>query len=481
MKKLSIALLSLLVASGAFADIVRDQTVYPRSVGALSYGSLSNALTRVGTNKETVVDLTGGYWPITINTTVASNIIFRIPPECGFDIANGVTLTLNCGVDAGEYDVFNGTGLARGSAKFLYRFGEWGDTTQYNVGDGSISSAWMFNILTNDSYSMIMDTGNVVAFDTITANTGTVGRLRVTGNLDVGGTLDLDGIATFGSNMVLGVQASNDVFNAVTNNPAFSNAVVTAIYDRSITYKKIALGTLTTNEIDFGSLLIVPAVNHTNTFTTAQSSGAIQDIIDTEQKYIPVGVTVDYSFDAGTHTMTNGLVWYGFYGGGNIRIRGNGVSANDSLHTTQEAILDASATLLNPITVGRGDVEYHISNLRVNLKGDEAEVNCVNVVEAAKVTIGGCYFVGSSKVVGCAGVRVHDSPAVWVQFCYISNLRLGIGAESTSRVFSFTNDDTGTAPTWGLEAENACTIGKQGTQPTGTTADELTSDGGVIR
>ena len=64
---------------------------------------------------------------------------------------------------------------------------------------------------------------------------------------------------------------------------------------------------------------------------------------------------------------------------------------------------------------------------------------------------------------------------------YISNVQAGIRTRYNSVLYSNTNADTGTAPNYGLYAVEGSTIGKNSTQPTGTTANEYASQGGVIR
>ena len=83
------------------------------------------------------------------------------------------------------------------------------------------------------------------------------------------------------------------------------------------------------------------------------------------------------------------------------------------------------------------------------------------------------------SVVGGSSVNIVRGIAE-VSSTYISNTQLGIYAQN-ARVFSNNNDDTGTLPAYGITAGSAGTIGKAGTQPAGSTANELTSIGGEIR
>lgn len=75
-----------------------------------------------------------------------------------------------------------------------------------------------------------------------------------------------------------------------------------------------------------------------------------------------------------------------------------------------------------------------------------------------------------------AGFSILNS-IVKIDHCNVSNRGYGILSDN-SRVFSDTN--SGTSNTVGLRSQNAATIGKNSTQPSGTTAEE-TYGGGVIR
>lgn len=57
----------------------------------------------------------------------------------------------------------------------------------------------------------------------------------------------------------------------------------------------------------------------------------------------------------------------------------------------------------------------------------------------------------------------------------------GILLNNTSLCLSSGNDDTGTAPLYGLQSSNGSTIIKLGTQPAGSTNNEIVTGSGVIR
>ena len=64
---------------------------------------------------------------------------------------------------------------------------------------------------------------------------------------------------------------------------------------------------------------------------------------------------------------------------------------------------------------------------------------------------------------------------------YVSTLQTGIGAFNVTTIYSNGNDDTGTAPKYGLAAQQAATVGKNSTQPAGSISNEYTASGGTIR
>ena len=78
---------------------------------------------------------------------------------------------------------------------------------------------------------------------------------------------------------------------------------------------------------------------------------------------------------------------------------------------------------------------------------------------------------------GSTGVNCVSSSAK-ISYCVFSNTNYSILA-NLSRVLSQAN--TGTGGNYGLYSLDGATISKRGTQPTGTIANELTVDGGVIR
>jgi hypothetical protein len=79
--------------------------------GEDGYATISQALTAIGSTATTlVIPAEAGAVPITSNTTIPANVDLRILKGGRFDIANGVTLTINAPIEAGPYQIFSWTG-----------------------------------------------------------------------------------------------------------------------------------------------------------------------------------------------------------------------------------------------------------------------------------------------------------------------------------------------------------------------------------
>jgi len=116
--------------------------VYPEWWGPAVEGeqaALDAALTAIGSLKRTLV-LTPGDWTITTNDTIPSNVLLVVQHGGSFDIADGVTLTINGPFTAGLYQVFSWTGSGKvvfGDGAIDWAYPEWWGA----VGDGTTDSS----------------------------------------------------------------------------------------------------------------------------------------------------------------------------------------------------------------------------------------------------------------------------------------------------------------------------------------------------
>lgn len=245
--------------------------------------------------------------------------------------------------------------------------------------------------------------------------------------------------------------------------------------------------------MDFGKITInakdvKPAQSTTTVnISTADTTAQIQAKIDALDKYIPYGQAVTLQFADGTYTLSQSISISGFYGGGQLLVYGNtGETNSGTLHTTQAVVLDGASLTAYPLTFNSNTVAYtRMRNFKIksNSNYSGGYYHGLYLARCAGVfVLQYSYIEGNGKSTGNGdGVEVDAcSCLAYIDNNYFSNLRYGIGVWIIGgAVFSQTNDDTGTAPNYGL----ACYSGriyKNSTQPAGTVANELAGMGGTI-
>lgn len=166
--------------------------------------------------------------------------------------------------------------------------------------------------------------------------------------------------------------------------------------------------------------------------------------------------TITINVAAGNYNEEIGL--YNYIGRGNIIIKGSAALADTHL-------------IVRPLIVGCA-CNIEISGFKCTTTGNSVSINyCTNV----KLTYIKAIEVSVSNGIG---VLVYSSKAI-IENCEISNKQSrGILATYCSTVYSTNN--TGSGNTIAIGSEYTSTVGKSGTQPSGTTA-ELSNTGGVIR
>ena len=240
-----------------------------------------------------------------------------------------------------------------------------------------------------------------------------------------------------------------------------------------------------TDDVGNDHPLRMSAVAETINLLDSDSTAQQQAKIDAVNKYIPAGTTVLFQFETNnTHVETAALEWVGFYGGGIINVHGD-ISEADAtiLHTSQNTIIDTSATsLLYALHFINCQVTINVLNLKITSKDASGQnASCIRIDSCVyRTTVWYCYLLMDGIVNNSTGVKTFYVPVLDVLRTYFSNMTWGIRT-NLSRCYSNNNDDTGTQPKYGLYATGASTIGKNGTQPAGSTANELTAGGGVIR
>ena len=214
-------------------------------------------------------------------------------------------------------------------------------------------------------------------------------------------------------------------------------------------------------------------------FDNSMSAAEIQALIDAVGKYIPAGIYITFVFADGTYTLNDSLEFLGFFGGGEASIEGNIAEADATiLHTTQEVFLDFSGTAGKGILISSHIQFYPVRNLKIKIDSASSG-QCINVEHNFPAVYPWYnYFLGTGLAAG-HGIYCHEAIAK-CKANYVSNLYSGFTCEC-GKLYSDGNDDTGTQPKYGLWARAGATLCKNGTQPAGSTANELAQGGSVIR
>jgi hypothetical protein len=216
-------------------------------------------------------------------------------------------------------------------------------------------------------------------------------------------------------------------------------------------------------------------VNIANTLTAIE----IQALINAQPRNLN-GFDLTFQFANGDHELDAGLAFNGFHGG-IVYVLGDATEAN-TLRTNQAVFLDATNdACLYMLEFNRctsvvvRDIRFRVRDLLVAMG--------VLVNGCGYSSVEQCYLLGHGKTAANRGVYFNSTLGN-VQTTNFSNLHYAISV-SRGTVLSTGNDDTGTAPNYGLRADGGGRIGKSGTvgantQPAGSTADESAATGGEI-
>jgi hypothetical protein len=80
-----------------------------KTLGDPNYSTLAQALTTIGSNQVTLT-IPAGTVAVSSNTVIPANIALRVQNGGKFEVAGGITLTINGTVEAGPYQIFTGSG-----------------------------------------------------------------------------------------------------------------------------------------------------------------------------------------------------------------------------------------------------------------------------------------------------------------------------------------------------------------------------------
>jgi len=227
----------------------------------------------------------------------------------------------------------------------------------------------------------------------------------------------------------------------------------------------------------------VLTANTTVNFTSGMSSATIQGLIDAQPKNLG-GHTLTFQYGDGTYntSMTAAHTYQDFYGGTMV-ITGN-TADTAGKNTLQSVFLDFSAGTSDGIYVNRCFAQVQVKYLKIQV-ADSGSVAAIKFTRSfALNAVWWNYLLAPGKTASPGGI-MSEGAHIQAYQNLVSNLQNGLYATTGGYIQSNDNNDTGTLPNVGLLATDGGHITKTGTeaagsQPTGSTANESSSNGGVI-
>jgi hypothetical protein len=209
----------------------------------------------------------------------------------------------------------------------------------------------------------------------------------------------------------------------------------------------------------------------------SMSASDVEDLIRSNHSNIPYDEAVTLQFADGTYNWVGPLTVPEFGGGGHLVIQGN--LADASLGTAKSVFVDVTGDN-NAFVITDNECRVTIQCMKVRVETDVSGASCIRSLrQRSFVGIYYNYLLGTDDGLGQGIFSAYDT-STYIYSNYFSDMLYAIRGYG-SRVMSNNNDDTGTQPSYGLRAEWAAAIGKNGTQPAGSVANESITDGGIIR
>jgi hypothetical protein len=219
------------------------------------------------------------------------------------------------------------------------------------------------------------------------------------------------------------------------------------------------------------SLVDDTTVNLTSSMTTAE----IQSVIDSQPKNLK-GYDLTFKFADGTYNLNTSLLFY-YFRGGRLILTSTTNPLRTSLASDQGVHLSCAST---PVVISDCDFAL-LSNLHCvcTATGGFGQGSGVSVFYTTSLEVAGCY-TQRDGITGDFSIQIEKGANAYIYNTYIRGGIYGIYGRDVL-VESNNNPSLTTNPAYGLAADRACFIAKTSTQPTGSTSNETTGGGGLIR
>ncbi len=208
-------------------------------------------------------------------------------------------------------------------------------------------------------------------------------------------------------------------------------------------------------------------------FDNAWTAAEITAKIKTLHKHIPQDETLTFQFADGTYSLSTPIYINGFYGGGELIVIGN-TADTGSTRSVYLNFINANGLIIENI-----NCTLAISYLKIQTQSANS-YNCTQLIGCTNTMLRYLVIVGNAAPSGGSGIMATFSQ-LSILDSYFSNIYTAIRASRAAVIESGNNTTTGTLPAYGLVSSLAGIIGKTGTQPAGSVANEwISATGGYI-
>ena len=465
--------------SPTVSEIYARQYITPASStnAARNYGfdevTLTNAWTAIG-NQPTKIIVDGGHggrWAIYNSAFVPSNVVLSMAYGARLYVTNGATLTFATnGFDAGPWTVFDGNGgLVRGRGTFIYRWPEWGNTTTYDIGPGSLSG-------TNNSFAMV--SGTTGTFHYVIGDTGTFYRIDVTNlyaNSSRGQTSDYSW-AEVDTGTFYQIYATNINVGSLVANTNFAQE---GHFNTLTSSNDATVGRfLTLNNTQ----LRIMSSNQTVNLGSTMSSTLLQGSINNGRNWVVDNGIITYQFSNGNYTVDTRMLLSGREGhAGEIYFLGNPGEDYQSDYTTQAVSISISSP--TGFALVENSPRIYFRNLAIHVESNATSRGAnIFATRCNEVFVQGCYLAQAGTNGNNAIIR-SEGGSVYVEETSFATSRYAIVGEMNAKIYAEDCVVVGAAgPNTALLASEGATIATNLSGAlTGQVFTAVEESGGAVR
>jgi hypothetical protein len=279
-----------------------------------------------------------------------------------------------------------------------------------------------------------------------------------------------------------GTVTTTDIADGTIASADIADGTVTTsdIADGTVATADVADGAITAAKLATGVALKVETSSRTVSLSSSMTRAAMQSAIDAVGRYLETDVTITFQFADGTYTYDTAISFSGFTGKGAVQIYGNTAESNaTSLHTTQSVIFDYSGQNADIIKIEKNTVPVVLRNIKFSLDSTGGNHGLISIGNTW-LEVFYNYFLGNSTT-NSRGVFAEKGSNVHAYRNYFSNTTSALQAGFGGTIHSESNTGTGTNPQYGLRAIGGTIVKFDGTQPAGSSSNEDSSYGGVVR